>query len=823
MHLLGYATLISGLVYGIGFLARYLAKRKKKEPFFPQGWWKDELWDGGLNFLFTFSAALVLALAFGGFSFWNALLFLLCSSAVVLLIRPSHWIKKIQERGVVSPKEKRQFIFSFSILTFLLLELFAFNANAYKDHLSQTLVSIADSSISLSSDTTPVEEGARFQSSSYFVWTKGKETPSRIRLAFSTDESLELTVSCASSSNGTSYVVFSKFTCNPVQEGSCVVALPSSDSYTSLKFTLSFAWDRLPYGDHAGESQSVVLQGVELDAPILFDFSFLRFGLVSLLTLCLSFFKPFVEHYEDKKVEIHRKWELGILLGGLSVLLIFVIYAFINQSTYFSLYPLSKNVQDYDIYTQMFDAFKKGQLNIDVPSSTSGSSLLWDHAYYDGKCYSYYGIIPVLLVSFPCYFLSHLVPKVLFLEVFGAILEVTGLLLLIVEICRVFFKKMPLSALIFTLVISLFLTLTFGLVTAKSYYIGGNPDNPCVEGIYHIPTIYGMLNLDVFFLFCLYAYPGAKKRMLYLAFAGLFFVFIMASRPNLFLSLIFVAPLLLKILFEKDVTWKKKILTFLPMVGILLVGGFFIAKYNYDRFGSILEYGQRYQNTISNQTDLRVKSEQILPALMHFFLNPWSYNSSTTFPFIGTTNPHFTASSSDYSFYLNWYSGVFSIPFFLTILTLPFTNQKGSDKWLNAVALLLPVTMAVLAVVTYSFAGLCPRYMLETYHLATLASCIACFRLFEKRKEARTGLLPMVFALALVSAFICWNLANDPFFGADIGDFGGLLLRVRGVFSIPGFSLPLFLVVLVAMVQFEFVALQIFFPHRLKNQTRKKG
>lgn len=817
MYLLGYAILISCLVYGVDFLARNLAKRKKKEPFFVSAWWTNELWDGGINFLFTFSVALILALAFGGFSFWNAILFLLCSSLVVLLIRPSHWINKIKERDVVTPKEKRNFVFSFSVLTFLLLELFAFNANAYRDHLSTTSFSLEDSSIVLSSDTEKEADGVRFFSSSYFVWNKNEATPSRIRFDIPAKDSLQVTLRCASSSNGSSYVVFSEFNCNPAQEGSCLVSIPSDLTYTSMKFTVSFAWDRLPYGDHAGEKQSVVIQGLSLDAPILFDFSFLRFALVSLLTLCVCFFKSFVNHYEEKKIDIQRKWELGILFAGVSALLIFLIYAFVNKSTYFSAYPLAKNVQDYDIFTQMFDAFKKGQLNIDVPSG-EGVSLLWDHAYYGGKCYSYYGIIPVLLVSFPCYFLTHLVPKVLFLEVFGAILEMTLFLILLVEICRAFFKKMPLSALIFTLVISLFLTLSFGLVTAKSYYIGGNPDNPCVEGIYHIPTIYGMLNMDGFILFCLYAFDEKKKRMMNLAFAGLFFVFIMASRPNLFLSLIFAAPLLLKIFFEKDEKWQKKLLVFAPMLGVLALGGFFIAKYNYDRFGSILEYGQRYQNTISDQTDLRVKGEQILPALMHFFLNPWTYNSSTTFPFIGTTNPSFTSDSSDYSFYLNWYSGVFSIPLFLSILTLPFTYQKGEDKWLNAMALLLPVTMAVLAIVTYSFAGLCPRYMFETYHLATLASCIACFRLFEKRKEARSGLLPMVFAFALMSTFICWNLATDPFFGADIGDFGGLLLRVRGVFSISGFNLAFFFIILLAMVQFQFVALQVFFPHRLKNQ-----
>jgi hypothetical protein len=44
----------------------------------------------------------------------------------------------------------------------------------------------------------------------------------------------------------------------------------------------------------------------------------------------------------------------------------FSIFALLNRELYFSQYPLKYDVRSYDIYTQMFDAFKKGQLNLDV-------------------------------------------------------------------------------------------------------------------------------------------------------------------------------------------------------------------------------------------------------------------------------------------------------------------------------------------------------------------------------------------------------------------------------------------------------------------------
>ena len=66
-------------------------------------------------------------------------------------------------------------------------------------------------------------------------------------------------------------------------------------------------------------------------------------------------------------------------------------------------YPFEYPVSYYNPYEQQFDAFMKGQLNIDVepsdelkalenpydPWQREGIDYLWDRAYYDGSYYSY--------------------------------------------------------------------------------------------------------------------------------------------------------------------------------------------------------------------------------------------------------------------------------------------------------------------------------------------------------------------------------------------------------------------------------------------------
>ena len=89
-------------------------------------------------------------------------------------------------------------------------------------------------------------------------------------------------------------------------------------------------------------------------------------------------------------------------------------------------YPLKGSVDDYGCYPQMFDAFQKGQLNIDTdydlsileklenPYDTAERreatgekyGVIWDRAFYDGKLYSYFGIAPVIFLYYPAYFLT---------------------------------------------------------------------------------------------------------------------------------------------------------------------------------------------------------------------------------------------------------------------------------------------------------------------------------------------------------------------------------------------------------------------------------
>lgn len=105
-------------------------------------------------------------------------------------------------------------------------------------------------------------------------------------------------------------------------------------------------------------------------------------------------------------------------------------------------YPLTEPVEEYDIYVQQFDAWMKGQANLDLnpdiylkeiknPYDKTERTYVdehgeylhtytgldvqlpywWDHAYYNGKFYCYFGPAVLLTFYFPFYFLTGKLPS----------------------------------------------------------------------------------------------------------------------------------------------------------------------------------------------------------------------------------------------------------------------------------------------------------------------------------------------------------------------------------------------------------------------------
>jgi len=750
----------------------------KDEPLFPEKWWVNDAIDFGTMLVLLFALALIIVFCFGGYSLWNVIVFFSILALLMLWLKPSWLYERIRSNTLFAEEHRSRSALTLTLIVFVLLETFAFNSRAFKSNETTAGYSFSDTSIVTNQGSINSDGSSSFTSGQYFTFKATETGANKLYLDFIDTKSCELNV-VAEGFDGTGKSIgTTSNTVNPVVSETCLLALPTDAA--QYRITLNVGWGRSPIGDNAGSAVILTLKDFTLNAPVAFYFSALRFLVFSLLALLIVALPHFIKTYDEKQKDITKRAEFFILIGGAVVFIGFLIFALLNRELYFSEYPLKYDVRTYDIYTQMFDAFKKGQLNLDVDLTYK----LWDHAYFNGLCYSYYGVLPVLLVSAPFYALFHVVPTSIFLESVGAIVEVQVLLILVAELFRVFVKKMSPDIFFFALVAAFFCALSPALVTYKRYFMGDEPWNPCVEANYHVPIVFGLLNMDLFFLLVIYAYDNAKHRMLYLAFAGLAFGFIMASRPDLFVCLIFVAPLLLKMLLAKEEKISHRLLNFVPMAAVLLVCAIAIGWYNKSRFGHFTDFGASHQNTVGDVSNLGINVEQIFPAIFHYFFNPWGFSSTGLFPYLEGTAPQITGVNGDYSNYFGSATGVFAIPLFWGIFLIPFSFKKDEDPYVKAMMILFPVAMIVLAVLTYALAGICPRYMYELYNLATLISLLAIAKFLAKQTpEQRHLSLPVLFVGGLLSIFICWNLSHDPFDGINIGDLDGWLAIIREAFG----------------------------------------
>lgn len=486
----------------------------------------------------------------------------------------------------------------------------------------------------------------------------------------------------------------------------------------------------------------------------------------------------------------------------LALFIVATIMVFTLGESCLTSYPISisdlhahigSNAGKTDIYVSLFDAFRKGRFDLDLEvdpkllamenpwdpglRGAAGVSYYWDHAFYQGKYYSYYGPLPVLLVSFPFYLFSgfRYVLTAFGLEIIGMALLIPAFLYLLLELFRLVQKKVYWPQFILFSFVGLIASMMIMTMTWK--------DGVYHEAIYHVPDIYGLLSFDFFLFSALRAYRDNRNRTLHLSFSGLFFVFIILSRPNLFLALAFVVPFFIGVLAEKGVSVKKKILQFAPMTAILLIGAVFVCYYNYARFDSIFEFGQSYQLNVADQRDLTYSKEKLLPTFFHFYCQGGAFYNK--FPYISCTVQRFNFETSAMAPYISSYYGILGVPLFWLTFAGPFVFFREKRKSLFIAMTIFPFFLFAFAFTTYSKAGLCPRYLIEFYHLATIGSFLTLLKLGEivKEKPSAKYVAAGGFVILALSAFVCLNLSFDSFDGMKEGSCFGLLLHFKEVFN----------------------------------------
>ncbi len=426
-------------------------------------------------------------------------------------------------------------------------------------------------------------------------------------------------------------------------------------------------------------------------------------------------------------------------------------------------------------YQELAEAMAKGQVSLDFEPSegllqapnpydtiylqANGIDYRADYAYFEGKYYVYFGIVPELLLYLPCYLLTgHHLPNYIAVFIFysGFILAVFALLW---EMIKRWFPKTPF---VFYIMLSI-LTVCSG----NYLFVIARPD------LYDTPIMAAnMFTAAGLWLWIRGKYAiSSKGRSICYFLGSLSMALVAGCRPQMLLFSFLAIPLFWEEVIRKRELFggKNKGDTACICIPYLLVAAG-IMYYNNARFGSPFDFGAVYSLTSNDMTKRGFNLHQACLGLWHYFFRPPVVESD--FPYLKGVQ----IASGSYMGKLNaeyTYGGLLVGNAFLWIL---FWMGKGKKilkaKGVYVFACAGIAVSVALSVVDVTGAGILQRYMVDMIWGVWLAATLLCLALAEKAGEKGTqrGLMICLVLVCFLQMFYG--------FGIVLGN-GDLSVNVR--------------------------------------------
>ncbi|MCD7854349.1 MAG: hypothetical protein LUG66_01885 [Clostridiales bacterium] len=382
--------------------------------------------------------------------------------------------------------------------------------------------------------------------------------------------------------------------------------------------------------------------------------------------------------------------------------------------------------------------------------SEAGVSYSWDHAYYEGKYYVYFGILPALIFNIPAKVLFDV--DIMPFDCIKILIPIFVLLsfMLIYILAKKFNDKGNISLLLYII-----LTLIFINGSGTSFVLTW-PD------LYMLP-IFTAIVLGLGGLCCLLTavvenkenndYKLSKPKLFL---GGLLLALIAGSRPQLLLLLFISIPVLQKAVFKDRRLFSKSsigesLCFILPIIAVAL----FMFHYNYDRFGSIFDFGANYNLTTNDMTSRGIKPGRIPQGIFYYILQPLHFNG--VFPYILPADVSTLFMGITIKEVM--YGGIiFLQPLSFILFILPKIKDELKDKSLFGVTVMLTAFTFIIAAVDSLMSGILARYYTDIMWLLALASVIAVFAVYNKYKNREfVKLLNICVPVCLVLVvFMCY-------------------------------------------------------------------
>lgn len=369
-----------------------------------------------------------------------------------------------------------------------------------------------------------------------------------------------------------------------------------------------------------------------------------------------------------------------------------------------------------------------------------GVSYHWDHAFYNGHYYMYFGVVPVFLLFLPYRVITGNNLTTFHATQIFVTFFIIGMFALFFLLTKNFFKNL-------TFIMYLMLSSAFAIISvwysvaAPALYTTAITSGICME----IWSLY-------FFIKAVWDTENNEKKLFYLFWGSLFGALSFGCRPPIALANILVLPILVKFLHNKKIDLlliKQLVFVALPYIVVACL----LMLYNYLRFDNPFEFGQAYQLTIQDQSGYGNFFEQfniikVLNGIMTNFISFIPLNEK--FPYISHNG------------------ALINFPiFFFTIIALSRDNirkeLKNKGFWeLSKALFILPIVITVFDVLWSPF--IFERYRMDIYWLMGILCYIVIGFFYDSLSQTlKSNFSSLITIGALVTLFSCFLLWVVPY------------------------------------------------------------
>ncbi len=567
-------------------------------------------------------------------------------------------------------------------------------------------------------------------------------------------------------------ISYTKFTLWAIDEANALgISAPAREIVSDLKQTryvrmhFSGNVEKLKITLEMQPNEQFRIDGIRLNCHVPICFSGIRF----LFTLGIIMFlytirpKSFIYKYA---LDWKQRWQRYTIIGLVVIQVMFLwTLTFLNPSFREPIWP------HHDQYQKLAQSMLNGHtyldktvsdelMKMDNPYDTylrqkNNVQFEWDHAYYDGKYYVYFGVVPELTFYLPYKIITGNDLNNYIVVLINCSLMSVAVLALIYTIIKKWFTKTPFGVYI---ILSLMIINSSGLL-----YIAKRPD------FYSIPVVMAMM-LSVTGINCWLRAETKDKagnislRANMLALGSISMSLVAGCRPHILIASFIGVIFFWEAVFKRRMLFSKKsIKNTVAICAPFVIIGIGIMIYNYVRFDSPFDFGANYNLTTNDMTHRGFAMDRNITGIFYYLLQPLTVTN--LFPYIQTIGVQSLYQGRTVS--ETMCGGLLFMSPVCVLGIRGLWNRKWykyDSRRLYAISCALIVMGVVVSVLDSQVAGILTRYCSDFSWMILIGTCIAVLAEYNfKMKNSNEQNLLKIVLVCFVISFLTYglNIFND--------------------------------------------------------------